>query len=123
MRDWIFALGFFCVAGLVALQPTLADAGFQRVETRSSFMTLVENKPLRRFGIRLAVLPDGRIEGRAMGRDVTGSWDWEGGYFCRMLEHGATVFERNCQTVGVRGDTVRFTADRGAGDTADLRID
>ena len=123
MRDWAMVIGFLSVAGWVALHPTLADTGFQRVETRAGFLKLVQDTPLKRFGIRLDVYPDGRIEGRALGRDVTGSWDWEGRYFCRTLAYGAQVLERNCQTVGLRGDTLRFTADRGAGDTADLRLE
>ena len=122
MRDWMMTIGFIFVAGLVALQPSLADTGFMRVETRDGFLALVQDKPLKRFGIRLDVHPDGRIDGRAMGRDVTGSWNWEGGFFCRTLEYGAQVLERNCQTVALRGDTLRFTADRGAGDFADLRM-
>jgi hypothetical protein len=72
--------------------------------------------------VRLVVRADGGLTGRAFGRAVTGSWTWEDGYFCRTITAGSRVLPRNCQTVARDGDTLRFTADRGAGDTADLRL-
>lgn len=110
--------------------PTLAEAWslvpagtqFQRIGDRDTFVSVVRRGTLNRFGIRLQVTPDGRIEGNAFGRDVTGAWQWRDGFFCRELFWGAREVGANCQEVTMSGDTLRFTSDRGEGDYADLRL-
>ena len=53
----------------------------------------------------------------------SGDWNWNGGYFCRDLYlSGRELDMDNCQLVEVRGDTLRFTSDRGTGDSADLEL-
>lgn len=106
---------------IVLAGPALAD--FQRVEARDGFLSLVRDRDLTRLGIRLQVTEDGRIRGKAFGQDVAGGWQWNGGYFCRDLYLGGNMLDGpNCQTVEVRGNTLRFTSDRGTGDSADLRL-
>lgn len=111
----------FAIA-LFATMPSLASA-FERVTSRDDFVSLVAERDLTRFGIRLAVSPEGGIAGRAFGKDVRGQWRWADGYFCRDLWFGSQDLGPNCQTVEVRGATMRFTADRGTGQSADLRLD
>jgi hypothetical protein len=96
--------------------------GFRTISDRVDFLNLIDGKQLTRFGIRLDVAPSGEIRGRAFGQEVSGGWQWSDGYFCRDLEYGSQVLELNCQVVQVNGDTVRFIADRGTGDTADLNL-
>jgi len=93
-----------------------------RVESRDTFVQLVSGRELKRFGITLTVSPDGDISGRAFGREVTGAWRWDGGFFCRDLAFGGEALEYNCQVVERRGDSLRFIADKGVGDHADLRL-
>lgn len=100
---------------------TSSDA-FERVSDRSTFVTIMEQGTLNRFGITLNVEPDGRITGKAFGRNVTGAWDWRDGYFCRDLNWGNTSLEANCQEVKVSGRMVRFTSDQGKGAFADLQL-
>jgi hypothetical protein len=104
--------------------PAAAD-GFQRIGEREVFLDAVEGRELhyRLFGIRLQVLPDGRIDGTAMGWDVTGTWEWRDGFFCRELDWSGKLIPMNCQLVEARaGREVRFTVDRGAGDSASFRL-
>jgi hypothetical protein len=111
---------------VIALLTTLAApamaADYARVTDRGAFVALVSGKSLTSLGVTLSVSPSGSISGRAFGSTVTGSWTWTGGYFCRTLKAGDKVFPRNCQLVQQKPGRVRFTADKGAGDTADLRI-
>ncbi|MDZ7710687.1 MAG: dihydrodipicolinate reductase [Roseovarius sp.] len=107
--------------GLMA-GPMAAQAEFAPVSERGRFVSLIEGKDLTRFGIRLEVTPDGRIRGRAFGRDVTGAWRWAGGYFCRDLYWGSMELGANCQAVRTRGDTLRFISDQGTGQYADLYL-
>lgn len=95
---------------------------FHRVAERDSFLQLVNNRALTRLGIKLQVTADGQIRGRAFGRKVTGDWRWQSGYFCRDLFVGGDELGANCQMVQVKGDTLRFTSDRGKGIYADLRL-
>lgn len=106
---------------LFAAGPALAD--FQRVTDRDRFVSLVSDRDLTRLGIRLQVKNDGRILGRAFGQKITGDWAWDGGYFCRDLFVNDDMLDPdNCQKVEVRGNTLRFTSDKGQGDYADLRL-
>lgn len=101
--------------------PALAE-GFQPVRSKGDFLSLINGKSLRRFGINLQVRDDGQIEGRAMGWPVTGQWNWQEGYFCREMNWGGTDIGANCQLVVVQGRTLRFIADKGKGDSADLKL-
>ena len=101
--------------------PALAE-GFERVNQKDGFLSLVKDRKLTRLGIRLRVSDNGKITGRAFGQKVTGDWKWQEGYFCRDLFVGGDELGANCQMVQVRGDTLRFTSDRGEGIYADLRL-
>jgi hypothetical protein len=101
--------------------PAMAD-GYTRVADRGAFVSLVSGKNLTSLGVSLSVSPSGSISGRAFGSTVSGAWTWNNGFFCRTLKAGEKVFARNCQLVQQKPGRVRFIADKGAGDTADLRI-
>ncbi|MCR9146060.1 MAG: dihydrodipicolinate reductase [Rhodobacteraceae bacterium] len=109
----------FVCATVLAASPILAD-GFDPVESRDRFVALISDKTLTRLGINLVVTPSGKIAGRAFGRNVTGAWQWNGGYFCRDLFWGERDLGANCQAVQIDGRTIRFVSDRGTGQYADL---
>ena len=113
------------LAGVIGLASTVATASekFQTVRDQNTFLSVVSDKALKRFGISLEVTPSGEIKGRAFGTPVTGAWRWENGYFCRDLFYGSRDLGPNCQLVLVRGDTVRFIADEGQGQYADLKLE
>lgn len=98
---------------------------FVPVKDRSDFLNLVNGKELRigLYGLSLSVLPDGRISGSAVGRTVTGNWSWENGYFCRDMDWGDRDIGYNCQLVEANGtEQMRFTVDRGAGQSATFSL-
>ncbi|SLN19578.1 hypothetical protein PEL8287_00802 [Roseovarius litorisediminis] len=114
MRKFILLLLILMMAA-----PAFAE-GFAQIKNRDAFVSLVDGRKLTRLGIHLDVMPDGRIEGRAFGRDVSGAWQWKSGYFCRDLYWGSRDLGPNCQAVEIQGKTLRFISDRGQGDHADL---
>lgn len=112
------------IAVLLATTPALAEE-FSAIKDKNSFLNLVKDRELRigMYGLTLKVLPDGRIEGSALGRDVTGKWAWKDGYFCREMLWGKREIPYNCQLVEAQGESVmRFTVDQGRGDSADFRL-
>jgi hypothetical protein len=113
------------IASLVATAaPALAD-GFVPITDRDRFVELLDSRVLKHpvYGIRLNVTPDGRISGSALGWAVTGTWNWQDGYFCRQMEWSGTPIPFNCQLVEASADkSLRFTVDKGAGDAATFRI-
>lgn len=110
-------------AALCATLLSLPNAAVaDRVTTRDEFIGLVQQRSLTTVGVSLSVQPDGRIGGRAFGRDVQGSWDWQSGWFCRTLGWGQREWPLNCQLVTRDGNKLTFTSDKGNGDSATLTI-
>lgn len=108
------------VIGIVTV--SVAQAEFAKVQDEATFRQLVSGKVLTRPLVKLEVSPQGRITGRGAAWDVTGRWTWREGYFCRELNWGGSDLGYNCQEVRVSRDRIRFTSDKGAGDSADFRI-
>jgi len=112
----------FAALALSTLLAVPAAAESERISSRDAFVSLVQDRALTRLGITLNVFPDGQITGRAFGTVVRGAWSWKDGYFCRTLFFGTQNLGDNCQVVEKRGAALRFTADQGKGDFADLRL-
>lgn len=114
---------FVLTLTLMAALPASAQA-YDRISDRATFVSTVGDKDLRIgiYGLTLNVRDNGTISGRAAGWDITGSWVWENGFFCRDMDWSGYAIEYNCQLVEVNGDRIRFTVDQGAGDDAVLRI-
>jgi hypothetical protein len=106
--------------------PAMAQASeFQPVREKGDFLSLVQDRELRIgiYNLSLNVLPDGKIKGRALGWDITGSWQWQDGYFCREMDWSGMAIDYNCQLVEANGDErLRFTVDKGTGDSATFRL-
>lgn len=113
-----------CLAALLPAASATANT-FVPLTDEAEFVQLVDGREmtLGLFGIRLAVTPDGRITGRAAGWDVSGTWDWQEGLFCREMDWGGSEIPYNCQLVEVQGeDRIRFTVDAGLGRAATLTL-
>ena len=116
------------VNGVCAALVILATAGsagaMEKLSDRTEFLNSLSGRSLTigLYGLSLAVLPNGIIQGRAAGRDVKGEWTWQDGYFCRTMVWGKREIPYNCQLVEYDGREMRFTTDRGAGDYADFRL-
>jgi hypothetical protein len=113
----------FYLSFLLSLMVVSAQAG-ERIVDRSTLLDVVSEKVLilRLFGIKLKIMEDGRIEGKAMGRDVVGDWEWQEGFFCRSMFWGERDIGYNCQEVSIEGKKIKFTSDRGTGANAQFLI-
>ena len=89
--------------------------------TRKTKTAIAAGLPVPRESLN--VRPDGRIDGSAMGWEITGSWSWTDGYFCREMDWSGMEIDFNCQLVEAEGiDKMRFTVDQGKGDSAVFRL-
>ena len=109
-----FVLFFLIASPIIASETTISE--------RPDFEKLVKDKKLQRFLISLSVTGDGKIEGSAAGRDVSGDWNWIDGYVCRTLMWGERELKYNCQKVTFDGRRLRFISDRGAGQSASFAL-
>jgi hypothetical protein len=108
----------------LAAHPALANE-FQPIRDKTEFLSLIDGKELRLnlFRISIKLTEDGQIKGSALGWDLSGRWDWKDGYFCRDIDWSGTEIPFNCQLVEAKDDQViRFTVDRGTGDSALFRL-
>lgn len=112
----------YAILALGLVLPAAASADEMRVTSEGAFVQLVEGRTLSTLGVKLNVSPEGRISGRAWGRDVSGSWRWQDSYFCREMTFGDKPVEPDCQVVEHDGDALRFIAERGTGQQANLRL-
>ena len=118
-----YLTGSAAMAALLGVFATPVLADYEQIRDRSEFVGIVTQGDLTRMGIRLKVTAEGEIVGSAFGRDVSGNWTWEGDYFCRDLFWGDRSFGYNCQEVARDGRSLRFTSDKGTGDSASLRLE
>lgn len=106
--------------------PVAATANeFETVSDQETFLGLVKDRVLKigLYNLTIIVRSDGKIEGKALGWDIIGNWRWQDGYFCREMDWSGMPIEYNCQLVEVQGaEKVRFTVDKGAGDSAVFRL-
>lgn len=110
------------VIGTALLTATSAAAEFAKVDSQEEFVALIQNKELRRPFVRLEVSSEGEISGMGAAWPVTGNWTWQEGYFCRDLFWDGDPLGYNCQEVRAHENRIRFTSDRGAGDSAEFRL-
>ena len=113
------------IAGIIATivffaTPALAD--FAKIADEDQFVEAVTGKTLTRPWVRLEVSSGGEISGTGATWPVTGNWSWQNGYFCRDLDWGGTDLGYNCQEVRINEDRIRFTSDRGEGQSAVFRL-
>jgi hypothetical protein len=115
----------FAATAVLATSALPVRADFVPVNDKGEFLAMLEGRELRlgMFQIAIQITPDGQINGSALGWDMTGTWAWEDGYFCREIDWSGKAIPYNCQLVEVDdGEKMRFTVDRGAGDDATFNL-
>lgn len=100
---------------LATAAPTMASETFQRIQDKSTFLSAVKERELRLglFGVSLRVLQNGTIQGKAMGKTVTGTWTWKNGTFCRAMTWGNDPIDHDCQTVAYKPSQIKFISRNG----------
>jgi hypothetical protein len=115
-------VAFVALFGALPMAASAQD--FRAVTDQGEFIQIMSGRELthRLYNLTIAVAPSGVLDGSAMGWDISGTWSWQDGYFCREMTWGDDPIPFNCQLVEVSGDQIRFTVDQGAGDSASFRL-
>ena len=97
---------------------------YDAITDKTTFLTSIGGKNLsnRLYAVNLSVKPNGQIAGTGAGWEITGTWSWQDGYFCREMFWGGDQIPYNCQLVEFNGQEMRFTTDQGTGDSASFRL-
>ena len=118
--------GIACVALAVSAwsgAASAASSGKKKIETEEEFREVIVEKRLSsEYGYSM-VHEDGTLSGDFGGKELTGTWSWDGKYFCRTARLGSKKFPLNCQTVTVKGDKVTFGRNKGLGKKTKLRLE
>lgn len=94
-----------------------SQTGWQRVETEELFRQTCTDKVLTSEGMNFTIHSDGRISGRIGDSLLTGAWHWRERYFCRTAQLDGEDLDLDCEIIEVRGNQMRYTRDKGNGDT------
>ena len=117
---------FLKVAALAVATTFVAQTAqaYDTITDKTTFLTTMGGKNLsnRLYAVNLAVTPNGEIAGTGAGWEITGTWSWQNGYFCREMSWGGDPIPYNCQLVEFNGQEMRFTTDQGTGDSASFRL-
>jgi len=111
-----------CALAIALVATPAFAANYTKINDKAEFVKLVQGKTLTRPLIKLQVSPTGRIKGKGANWDVNGKWTWANGYFCRNLNWGGTELGYNCQEVGHSNGKLRFTSDKGQGESAEFKL-
>ena len=110
---------------LVALPSLLQANPAGPIRDKEAFLSVVTGKELRigLYNLSLKLTPDGKITGSALGWGISGNWSWQDGYFCRDIDWSGYAIPFNCQLVeAVDASRLRFTSDKGRGQSASFRL-
>ena len=106
----------------VAAPSPAATPSTRRITTEQEYLDLLVGKKIgNKYGYSV-VHEDGTLTGEFDKKKLTGTWSWEGEYFCRTAKLGKKDFGLNCQVVTISGDKVTFTRDKGKGKENTYRI-
>ena len=60
--------------------------------------------------------PDGSITGEAGSKAITGTWTWEGTFWCRTIKVGGKDRGSDCLKMVIDGDMISSTRNKGKGE-------
>lgn len=112
------------ILAFILLATPLRATESEVLRDKDTFLSVLEGRALTigLFKLTLNVQPNGSLTGTAMGWDVTGSWAWKDGLFCREMDWSGYKIDYDCQLVEKVGEKLRFIAKYGKGQSADFRL-
>ena len=119
-----FAAGLAFV-GLVAcqsVQPVSAADPEGRITTEQEFREVLVGKETYNQHGYSVLHEDGSMSGDFRGKELSGTWTWEGEYLCRGGKLGKKKLPRDCLVVVVTGDRLTVRGKKGKGKKRKYKI-
>ncbi len=105
-----------CVAALGA-SPAFAD--FKRIKTESQLQPLIGKKFHDEHGNWFRWNANGSMSGHLEnGKTFAGAWKWHKGFVCRNARIGGSELGTDCQKIEFDGKRMRYTRNRGRGESS-----
>ena len=106
----------------VAVPSPTATPSTRRITTEREYRDLLVGKKITAKNGYVVSHEDGTLTGEFDKKELTGTWSWEGEYFCRTAKLGKKDFGLDCQVVVVSEDKVTYTRKKGKGKKNTFRI-
>lgn len=103
--------------------PAAASPGDGRITSEDEYRTTIVGKRLVWESGSATHHEDGSITGNVGDREMTGTWSWQDGFYCRSIRISNTRVPDDCQILIVSGDELTVIRDGGMGDIATFRIE
>ena len=92
------------------------EAAEKQITTEKEFRAKVVGKKLITERGNVTIQADGSLTGQLGGKEVSGEWTWDDGYYCRSVAFGNRQLRDDCQMVTIVGKEVTFYRKKGYGD-------
>jgi hypothetical protein len=93
-----------------------------RIETETEFRNAFVGRSFVGDGARFTIHADGGLTGEVAGSLLSGTWYWDGGYFCRTATLDGETLGLDCELIEEATDRMRYTRDRGRGSSTIVTI-
>lgn len=105
---------FACIIAALTMGATSAMA--EEIKTKDEFLEQIGGRKLVQGDNWVMLTLDGKVEGQGPKKGkITGTWTWQGPYYCRDITIDGVTLPHDCQAVTKKGDTVTFTHKKGDG--------
>ena len=105
---------------LAACANTVLPVTYGRITTEAEFVATAVGRTVSNANTSIAITRNGRITGVTHGNEISGTWEWRDGFWCRTITAPVQTAE-DCQVWEVRNGVLRITRDRGTGETLEFR--
>lgn len=93
------------------------------ITTEAAFRDTVVGKTVTFDGNSLIINSNGTVSGPWDGSGISGTWNWDGAYWCRVVTIGdGDARPEDCQQWVINGNVATVTRDRGNGASFDYII-
>ena len=115
-------LAFLALAVCHSVQLASAADSNERITTEQEFRDVLVGKRTSNQHGYSVLHEDGSMTGEFGGRELTGTWTWEGEYLCRSGKLGKQKIRPDCRVVIVSGDKLTVIGKKGKGKKRKYKI-
>lgn len=86
-----------------------------RISTEDQFLATVAGKTISNSDTTISIKHNGTITGVTHGNEISGTWEWRDGFWCRTITEPAVTPE-DCQVWEITQSQLVITREKGAGE-------